>query len=129
MQQQGNSTMKQDYNFKRGKNNIDMILLKILCNGDFYGYQLSQMIKEFSGKMVSIPEGSLYPALYKLQDSGYISAEKRLVGKRQERIYYHIEPSGRNYLQTLMSDYEYLTTAIQNILSYQYTPQEEIKHE
>ncbi|MBQ3783427.1 MAG: helix-turn-helix transcriptional regulator [Lachnospiraceae bacterium] len=121
--------MKQNYNFKRGRNNIDMILLKILCNGDFYGYQLSQLIKEFSHDMVSIPEGSLYPALYKLQDNGYISAEKRLVGKRQERIYYHIEPSGRDYLQTVLSDYEYLTTAIQYILSYQYTPQEESESE
>jgi PadR family transcriptional regulator PadR len=117
--------MKRDDSFKRGKNNIEMILLNILCDGDCYGYQLSQLVNEYSGKMISIPEGSLYPALYRLQESGYITAEKRLVGKRLERIYYHIEPSGKEYMQTLISDFNHLTTAINNILSHEPLQQEE----
>ena len=108
--------MKRDDNLKRGKNNIEMILLAILCEGDFYGYQLVQLVHEYSGKMVSIPEGSLYPALYRLEESGHITWRKELVGKRQERIYYHIEPSGKEYLQILISDFNHLNNAIQNIL-------------
>lgn len=103
---------------KRGKNNIEMILLNILCDGDFYGYQLSQLVNEYSSKMLSIPEGSLYPALYRLEENGYISSTKRLVGKRLERIYYHIEPAGKDYLETLISDYNLLNTAIYNILNH-----------
>lgn len=108
--------MKRDDSLKRGRNNIEMILLKILCEGDYYGYQLSQLISEYSQNMISVPEGSLYPALYRLQEGGYVSATKQLVGKRLERIYYHIEPVGRDYLQTLINDYNYLNQAIHNVL-------------
>ena len=109
--------MARDDSLKRGKNNIEMILLSILCDGDYYGYQLTQLVNEYSKNMISIPEGSLYPALYRLQENEYISADKRLVGKRLERIYNHIEASGKNYLKTLIEDYNYLNDAIQNILS------------
>lgn len=108
--------MKRDDSLKRGKKNIEMILLSILCEGDYYGYQLSQIVNEYSMKMIFIPEGSLYPALYRLQENGFISVEKRKAGKRQERIYYHIEPSGKEYLKTLIEDYNYLNKAIHNIL-------------
>lgn len=108
--------MKREDSLKRGKNNIEMIVLSILCDGDFYGYQLSQLVSEYSKKMISIPEGSLYPALYRLQEEGYVSAAKKLVGKRLERIYYHIEPSGKEYLQTLINDYDYINQAIHNVL-------------
>ncbi len=78
--------MRREDSLKRGKNNIDMIVLSILCDGDFYGYQLSQLINKYSDSMISIPEGSLYPALYRLEANGYITGETRLVGKRLERI-------------------------------------------
>lgn len=121
--------MKRDDSLKRGKNNIEMIVLNILCDGDYYGYQLSQLVNEYSMKMLSIPEGSLYPALYRLQDNGYISSEKRPAGKRLERIYYHIEPKGRDYLKTLIEDYNYLNTAIHNILYHKTTPVEDFSNE
>lgn len=115
--------MKNEDGFKRGRNNAEMILLKILSNGDFYGYELTQLVKEYSEQMISLSESSLYPVLYKLQDKGYVSTQKKLIGKRQERVYYHIEPTGVEYLQTLMSDYFYLNKGIQKILSYE--PQKE----
>lgn len=108
--------MKREDNLKRGKKNIEMILLSILCDDDYYGYQLTQLANQYSHEMISIPEGSLYPALYRLEENGYISGKKELVGKRLERIYYHIEPVGKEYLASLIDDYNYLNTAIQNIL-------------
>lgn len=103
-------------NFQKSKSYVEMILLAVLCGGDFYGYQLVQLVYEYSGKTVSIPEGSLYPALYRLEENGSISLRKELVGKRQERIYYHIEPSGREYLNVLIADYNRLHDALRNIL-------------
>ena len=103
-------------NFQKSKSYVEMILLAVLCGGDFYGYQLVQLVYEYSGKTVSIPEGSLYPALYRLEENGSISLRKELVGKRQERIYYHIEPSGREYLNVLIDDYNRLHDALRNIL-------------
>lgn len=108
--------MKRDDSFKRGKNNIDMILLSILQHGDFYGYQLSQLVGEYSNNRLSMPEGSLYPSLYRMEELGYVTGTKKLVGKRLERIYYHLNDSGKEYLEKLIYDYSYLNDSIRMIL-------------
>ena len=51
----------------------------------------------------------MYPVLYKLEESGFISSRKVLVGKRMTRVYYHIEPSGLDYLNTIVQEYETVT--------------------
>lgn len=93
-----------------------MLILSILSSQDCYGYQLSLLIKEYSGEKISLPEGSLYPALYRLTDEGYISDEKRQIGKRLTRVYYHIEPEGKKYLNKLLEEYYSLHDGIQSIL-------------
>lgn len=110
--------MGREDSLKKGKNNIEMLLLRILQDGNFYGYQLSQLVNEYSGGRLSIPEGSLYPALYRLLDNGYISDEKQLIGRRLTRIYYHLEPSGRAYYETLLQEYTRLNEGIQAILNH-----------
>ncbi|MGN0481298.1 MAG: PadR family transcriptional regulator, partial [Lachnospiraceae bacterium] len=89
-----------------------------LMHGDFYGYQLSQLVCEYSDRMLSMPEGSLYPSLYRMEELGYVTSTKKLVGKRLERIYYHIEPSGKEYLKKLISDYDYINEAIHKIMNH-----------
>ena len=95
---------------------IEMLLLKILEEGDCYGYQLTQSIKERSQKQIKIADGTMYPILYKLLDQGFISDYKELVGKRQTRVYYHFESSGKEHLKQLIEDYYQMTDAIQRIL-------------
>lgn len=109
--------MARNDSLKRG-NNLEMIILSVLSKGDCYGYQLSQIVNQHSGGIISLPEGSLYPALYKLADNGYISDKKCQVGKRLSRIYYHIEPKGTEYLNYLIDEYNSLHTGIRNILYY-----------
>lgn len=94
---------KQQDTFKKGS--VEMLLLYLLQEGDLYGYQISQYIKERSEGILVVPEGSLYPALYRMLDKGYISDEKRQVGKRLTRVYYHLEPAGKVYLDTLLESY------------------------
>lgn len=103
---------------KKGKNNTELIILCILKDGDYYGYQLSQLISQYSGGRISIPEGSLYPALYRLLDNGYISDEKKQITKRMSRIYYHIEDSGLEYFETLLYEYNHLNEGIHSILNH-----------
>lgn len=74
------------------------------------------MMKERSDGAFSIPEGSLYPALYRLIEQGYISDEKRQVGKRLTRVYYHLEEAGRIHLQKLTEDYLAVKVSIEKIL-------------
>jgi len=93
-----------------------MLVLHILTTGDKYGYEISQMISDLSDGLIQVPGGSLYPSLYKLEEKGCVSEEKRLVGKRKMRAYYHIEDKGEEYLKELLKDYEDTSRGIMMIL-------------
>lgn len=109
--------MKVGASLKKGKQNIEMILLSILMDGDYYGYQLTQLINGYSKNLIEIPESSLYPALYRLLEKGYVSDKKVKIKVRQQRIYYHIESAGYEYYQTLLDEYNRLNNGILNILN------------
>lgn len=87
------------------KATIELMLLKLLDEGDMYGYQLAQELKRRSNGQYTILEGSMYPILYRITESGYISFYEKKVGVRQTRVYYHLEDAGRQYLQSLLSSY------------------------
>ena len=108
--------MKYQDSFKKGS--LEMLFLKILAEQDCYGYQLSQLLKERSGGVISVPEGSMYPALYKLVDNGYITDEKIKIGVRRERVYYHLTDSGRQYLSELIIAYQEVAEGIAAILNW-----------
>lgn len=95
---------------------LEMLILKVLKDGDCYGYQFAQSIKELSNGRINIAEGTLYSILYKLLEQGFISDYKELVGKRKSRVYYHLEPAGKEHLLQLMKDYYKMVDAIQHIL-------------
>lgn len=95
---------------------IEMLFLKILEKEDCYGYQLTQSIQDITNGQIKIAEGTMYPILYKLQDQGYISDRQVKVGKRQTRVYYHLEPAGKEYLSQLTHDYYQMIDAIQSVL-------------
>ena len=118
-----NIVVNQKSNFRRGS--VELMVLYLLSQKDCYGYQLTQLIEELTDGVICIPIGSLYAALYKLIDAGYISDDKRLVGKRMERVYYHIEDTGRERLKILLEDYSATTIAIQTVLAYHPTKEKE----
>lgn len=101
-------------NFRRGV--MSLVILALLKREDMYGYQLVQETERCSGGDMTTQEGSLYPVLYKLQDSGYISDRRVRVGKRMTRIYYHLEPSGEAYLEELIREYEAVTQGVMRIV-------------
>ena len=111
--------MLQKYNFNFKKGSVEMLILRLLSNHDCYGYQLTQIIKKLSDGLIIIPSGSLYPILYKLLDEGYITEYAIKSGRRQERIYYHLEPSGEKYLEEQITAYRAVENAISRILSYE----------
>ena len=102
--------------FKKGF--LDLIILSILDDGDLYGYELRKKISDRCDGYLSVPEGSLYPTLYKLEDKGMISSEKRQEGKRMMKVFYHIEQPGRDYLEELTEEFYGTVRAIQEIVEY-----------
>lgn len=110
--------MKRGEDLRKGRNIIRIVILTVLGKGDCYGYQLTQMVKEHSGGRLTIPEGSLYPTLYSLEDEGYITSEKKVLDRDRERIYYHIEPTGREYLKNLINEYYKLNETIDEFIKH-----------
>lgn len=102
--------------FKKGC--LELIILQVLSVKDCYGYELGQLIIEKSNGTVNFPEGSLYPCLYKLEQMKMISSDKRLVGKRRERVYYHIEDVGRKALDEMKTAYKDISSGIEQILQW-----------
>ena len=100
--------------FRRGV--MSLVILSLLKREDMYGYQLVQETERSSGGKLTTQEGSLYPVLYKLQDQGLISDRKVLVGKRMQRVYYHLEPAGEQRLRELVQEYEAVTSGVFQII-------------
>lgn len=101
-------------NYQRGV--ASLVILSLLRQGDMYGYQIVQeMERQSCGSLIS-QEGSLYPVLYRLLESDYISDRKELVGKRMQRIYYHLEPKGEAYLNELIREYTAVTQGVFQII-------------
>ena len=100
--------------FRRGV--MSIVILSLLKREDMYGYQLVQETERSSGGKLTTQEGSLYPVLYKLLDQGLISDRKVLVGKRMQRVYYHLEPAGEQRLLELIQDYEAVTSGVFQII-------------
>lgn len=100
--------------FQRGV--MALLILALLKTEDMYGYQIVQTISQQSSGKIVTQEGSLYPVLYKLQEQGLISDRKVLVGKRMTRVYYHLEPVGRDYLLRLIEEYKSVTQGVFDII-------------
>ena len=100
--------------FRRGV--MTLVILALLKREDMYGYQLVQECERASGGALVTQEGSLYPVLYKLLDSGMISDYRVKSGKRMTRVYYHLEPAGTARLDELIQEYTEITRGIFNII-------------
>ena len=74
---------------------LDLLVLKILALEPLHGWALSQRLKQVSGDVLQVSDGSLYPALHKLEQQGWICP----VQSTDRRRPYTITPSGRGYLQ------------------------------
>ena len=77
------------------KGTLSTILLNLLDeNGRMYGYEITQAVKERTDGKILLKEGSLYPALHKLEAEGFLSTEEEFIGKRP-RIYYRLTSTGK----------------------------------
>ena len=107
-------TKENQENFKRGCTEI--LVLYLLTKEDLYGYQITQLFKEKSNGRFTMLEGTLYLILYKLVELGYLSTYSKTVGIKRMRKYYHLEPSGQEYLNRILNEYDEITKGIAMIL-------------
>ena len=87
----------------------ELLILSILHEQDSYVYEMTKLIDNNSGNLLSISQNTIYTATYKLENEGKISEYSKLVGKKRTRIYYHIEEEGRIFLKELQQNYAQMT--------------------
>jgi PadR family transcriptional regulator, regulatory protein PadR len=95
---------------------LDMLILKMLSRGKLHGYAIAQAIHENSGNEILVEEGSLYPALQRLELNGWIDGEWGVTSSGRRARIYKITPSGRKQLAHETERYRQLTLAIARVM-------------
>ena len=91
---------------------LDLLLLKILALQPLHGWAISRRLKSISGDVLQVSEGSLYPALHKLEQEGWITAEWRPSENNRRAKFYSLTRAGRKQLQLETNNWDRLAAAI-----------------
>jgi PadR family transcriptional regulator len=95
---------------------LDMLILKTLALEPMHGWGVSQRIQQISSGVLNINQGSLYPALYRLEDQGWIEAEWGSSDNNRQAKYYKLTRAGRKQLDEETANWERLSAAIEQVL-------------
>jgi PadR family transcriptional regulator, regulatory protein PadR len=98
------------------KGTLDMLILKIAALGPIHGYGIAQRIQQISRDFFQLQQGSLYPALHRLEDRGWLKAEWKVTETGREGKFYALTRKGRKQLQSEVENWEKLTGAVALIL-------------
>lgn len=98
------------------KGTLDMLVLKVVALGPNHGYAISQRIQQISKDFFQVPQGSLYPALHRLEDRGWLQSEWRVSDTGREAKFYALTRKGRKQLETELVNWERLSDAVALIL-------------
>ncbi len=95
---------------------LDLLILKTLALEPMHGWGIAQRIQQVSREVLQIQQGSLYPALYRLERKGWIRAEWGASENNRRAKYYSLTKAGREQLEKEMADWDLLTSAVALIL-------------
>jgi PadR family transcriptional regulator PadR len=95
---------------------LDALVLKTLTGGHRHGYAIARAIEEATGRVVEIEEGSLYPALYRMERKGWVDAEWGLSELGRRAKFYRLTPRGRRHLTAQTAEWARFATAISRVL-------------
>ena len=95
---------------------LDLLVLKTLATGPMHGWNVAQRIQEVSRDALLINQGSLYPALHRLEDAGYVAAEWGTSDNNRRAKYYHLTALGKKQLQSETESWERFAEAVSLVL-------------
>jgi transcriptional regulator len=95
---------------------LDMLILKVLKRESMHGFGIAQRIQHLSENALSVGEGSLYPALYRLEDKGWIESEWGQSENNRKAKYYRLTKAGRKQFEVESAGWERLCVAIGQVL-------------
>ena len=95
---------------------LDLLILKMLALEPLHGWGLSQRLKQVSDEVLVVSDGSLYPALHKLEQQGWIRAEWRASENNRRAKFYSLTPPGEWFLRQEEENWNRLSTAIAAVM-------------
>ncbi len=95
---------------------LDLLLLKILALEPLHGWAISQRLRQISSDVLQVSDGSLYPALHKLEQEGWIAAEWKPTENNRRAKFYSLTRLGRRQLQKEAANWERLSGAISRVV-------------
>jgi transcriptional regulator len=96
---------------------LDMLILQILSLGPAHGYGISQRLQQTSRDVVQVNQGSLYPALHRLEQKDWLAAEWRISETGREAKFYALTRAGRRQLAVEKASWERLSNAVELIFA------------
>ena len=93
-----------------------MLILKIVARGPIHGYAIAQTIRQISKDVLQVQQGSLYPALHRLEERRWLQAEWREAETGREAKFYSLTKAGRKQLDIETSEWERLSEAVRLIM-------------
>lgn len=97
---------------------VDLLILRTLQKGALHGWAISERIQQISQDVLQINQGSLYPALHRLEHQGWIEAEWKVSELGRRAKYYHLTPSGRRQLSVEASEWDRMANAIGRVMKF-----------
>ena len=95
---------------------LDLLILKIAALGPVHGYAIAQRLRQVSRDVVQAPQGSLYPALHRLENRGLLAADWKPTETGREAKFYRLTRKGRTHLEAETASWERLSEAVGMIL-------------
>ena len=96
---------------------LDMLILKVVALGPIHGYAIAQRLEQMSGAVLQVQQGSLYPALHRLEARGWLKAEWKTTETGRDAKFYGLTRTGRRQLENERANWERLAQGIALVLS------------
>ena len=110
----GNSAISKPSDLVQGT--LDLLILKILALEPLNGWAIGQRLKQVSGDVLQVSDGSLYPALHKLEQEGWIRAEWKASENNRRAKFYSLTRPGRRHLDKETANWSRLSAAISGVV-------------
>jgi len=95
---------------------LDLLILKVVALGPIHGYAIAQRLQQVSRDVVQVPQGSLYPALHRLENRGFLAADWDETETGREAKFYQLTRKGRAQLETEAASWQRLAEAVGLVL-------------
>jgi len=96
---------------------LDMLVLKTLKTGPLHGYAIAVRLDQLSGEVLNVEEGSLYPALYRMETRGWLTSEWALTDTGRRARFYKLTKTGRAQLAAETESWNRLTLAVRGVMT------------